>query len=826
MSSPAATTPNRGGKPATSPKSKSTTRICYFGKECKRIHCVYRHDVPFPYPHPYVRKGGTASSSNTAAPQPVTAPPTVETKTETPAVATASESKPEQPVSAATSTTPLKSKPVPSQPPRQSSVASPKKSTASAPPVSAKKSTNPSSSNAHNKTKEHYAIPCCLAYLAGNCPYSAGAASASGKNDPKCCPKRHPTDVHEIQLLVQQLQQVPCRYFGHCRTKNCLYAHPQKEDIAADTKDAPTTVDKTPKNDVKPSPSTKPEAVAKEPPAPATLSVTKADARKASTKSVANGSKTTDYHKPEPANRTSSAAFDTKDFPPLPGEKKVVTPEPATMVSFANKVAAAATESAPPLVEVAAVEKREPQIVTSNKKVTAAESVAVIAPVVAIAPVPTTVRAPSPATVQPPPVSAWNKGRPNLSATGGSTSLAPPTPVVPDKGPTLLKASSLPLPAAKSAMTESTTAPLSTVTAAAVSTALLTLDPVPVADSPLSQNHNKNNTTQNGSSKSRKKKGQSANSATSSTHSNSSRNTMEEKKMDDDARRDSQPATAAAPSAAAKSKVEAAARAPPVAETPLAATLETPGTAPSGEAAAAALPAAAPHNYGAYPTEAALNDPHYQQQMYYYQQQYSMYMQQQQQYPHHPYQYHPQQMASPPPPQHSGVVEPAAEAAQQQQQQPARPGVAYPTPAGTAGYYGSATSPMYFVPSTPQEAAEYQHYLSSGGSAYGAPYQNTGAYGSSQTAPASYPNDSAYYRRNSDLAKTTPSGVTGVKGGKSGLVYEEHTAAMTENPQSGGSSSHGISSSLSAPTMSMLMMTPPTSMNVAAPAFVPHMSKR
>jgi hypothetical protein len=55
----------------------------------------------------------------------------------------------------------------------------------------------------------------CMAYLAGSCSFTD-----------KTCRKYHPPTEEEVNMLIQKYQRIPCRFTIHCKTKGCLYMHP------------------------------------------------------------------------------------------------------------------------------------------------------------------------------------------------------------------------------------------------------------------------------------------------------------------------------------------------------------------------------------------------------------------------------------------------------------------------------------------------------------------------------------------------------------------------------------------------------------------------
>jgi hypothetical protein len=56
----------------------------------------------------------------------------------------------------------------------------------------------------------------CMAYLAGICSFEAAT-----------CRKRHPRSQAECDDLISHYQRIPCRFGSECKTKGCLFKHPQ-----------------------------------------------------------------------------------------------------------------------------------------------------------------------------------------------------------------------------------------------------------------------------------------------------------------------------------------------------------------------------------------------------------------------------------------------------------------------------------------------------------------------------------------------------------------------------------------------------------------------
>lgn len=63
----------------------------------------------------------------------------------------------------------------------------------------------------------------CMAYLAGICSFEAAA-----------CRKRHPRTQTECDDLISYYQSIPCRFGSECKTKGCLFKHPQDQCIVVE----------------------------------------------------------------------------------------------------------------------------------------------------------------------------------------------------------------------------------------------------------------------------------------------------------------------------------------------------------------------------------------------------------------------------------------------------------------------------------------------------------------------------------------------------------------------------------------------------------------
>ena len=91
----------------------------------------------------------------------------------------------------------------------------------------------------------------CMAYLAGICSFEAAA-----------CRKRHPRSQTECDDLISHYQRIPCRFGSECKTKGCLFKHPQDEQHIVEEQQFCTTA---PMSSWKPAP---PVAFAANPSAP------------------------------------------------------------------------------------------------------------------------------------------------------------------------------------------------------------------------------------------------------------------------------------------------------------------------------------------------------------------------------------------------------------------------------------------------------------------------------------------------------------------------------------------------------------------------------
>lgn len=60
----------------------------------------------------------------------------------------------------------------------------------------------------------------CMAYLAGICSFEAVT-----------CRKRHPRSQAECDDLISHYQRIPCRFGSDCKTKGCLFKHPQDQNM-------------------------------------------------------------------------------------------------------------------------------------------------------------------------------------------------------------------------------------------------------------------------------------------------------------------------------------------------------------------------------------------------------------------------------------------------------------------------------------------------------------------------------------------------------------------------------------------------------------------
>lgn len=58
----------------------------------------------------------------------------------------------------------------------------------------------------------------CMAFLAGQCKFTDAG-----------CRKYHPTDPEQIKRLVLKYKMTKCQFEDGCRTKGCLYSHPNDE---------------------------------------------------------------------------------------------------------------------------------------------------------------------------------------------------------------------------------------------------------------------------------------------------------------------------------------------------------------------------------------------------------------------------------------------------------------------------------------------------------------------------------------------------------------------------------------------------------------------
>lgn len=58
----------------------------------------------------------------------------------------------------------------------------------------------------------------CMAYLSGFCSFTS-----------KTCRKRHPTSDAEVESLIRKYAAIHCRFGVNCKTKGCLYMHPNPD---------------------------------------------------------------------------------------------------------------------------------------------------------------------------------------------------------------------------------------------------------------------------------------------------------------------------------------------------------------------------------------------------------------------------------------------------------------------------------------------------------------------------------------------------------------------------------------------------------------------